>query len=340
MPESLPSQAQRILSLPPDAIRSEEPDLWLMLEAMYPDWPDDGTPLSALLNQLDSTALREQGLSAELVRESIGDFYRHFSSDADECGIATLTVCGGRGKNGAPEPDTLELCRGEVVCLVGPTGAGKSRLLSDLECLAQGDTPTGRRVLLDGVAPDEQTRFSIERKIVAQLTQNMNFVMDVPVGEFLELHARSRLKPDPAALAAAVLEQANALAGESFSNDTPLTSLSGGQSRALMIADTALICDSPVVLIDEIENAGVDRRRALELLVSRRKIVVLATHDPVLALLSDRRVIIRDGAIARICVTTDAERGILDDLLHHDERLSRIRSSLRLGQPLALDSGE
>ena len=29
-----------------------------------------------------------------------------------------------------------------------------------------------------------------------------------------------------------------------------------------MIADIALVCDSPVVLIDEIENAGVDKEKA------------------------------------------------------------------------------
>ena len=34
-----------------------------------------------------------------------------------------------------------------------------------------------------------------------------------------------------------------------------------GQTRALMIADTALVSASPIVLIDEIENAGIDRRR-------------------------------------------------------------------------------
>lgn len=33
-----------------------------------------------------------------------------------------------------------------------------------------------------------------------------------------------------------------------------------------MIADIALLCDSPIVLIDEIENAGIDKERALGLL--------------------------------------------------------------------------
>ena len=79
---------------------------------------------------------------------------------------------------------------------MGPTGSGKSRLLSDIECLAQGDTPTGRRVLVNGAEVDELQRFEMEGKLVAQLSQNMNFVMDLTVREFLEMHAKSRMTPN------------------------------------------------------------------------------------------------------------------------------------------------
>ncbi|MCD8568309.1 MAG: hypothetical protein LRY50_08180 [Geovibrio sp.] len=76
--------------------------------------------------------------------------------------------------------------------------------------------------------------------------------------------------------------------GEKFKPDTPVTSLSGGQSRALMIADTAFLSKSPVVLVDEIENAGIDRKKALELLVKEEKLVLMATHDPILALMGSK----------------------------------------------------
>jgi len=56
-----------------------------------------------------------------------------------------------------------------------------------------------------------------------------------------------------------------------------------------MIADVARLCASPVVLVDEIENAGVDRRRAVSLLTGSGKIVLMSTHDPMLALLAKRR---------------------------------------------------
>jgi len=41
-----------------------------------------------------------------------------------------------------------------------------------------------------------------------------------------------------------------------------LLNLSGGQSRALMVSDVANISISPIILIDEIENAGNKKRRS------------------------------------------------------------------------------
>ncbi len=74
--------------------------------------------------------------------------------------------------------------RGEIITVLGPTGSGKSRLLADIECLAQGDTQTKRKVLIDGRTPTYKERFQIEKKLIAQLSQNMNFVMDLPVMDF------------------------------------------------------------------------------------------------------------------------------------------------------------
>ncbi|MFR4763366.1 MAG: hypothetical protein ACLT9V_02365 [Anaerococcus obesiensis] len=53
-----------------------------------------------------------------------------------------------------------------------------------------------------------------------------------------------------------------------------------------MISDTANLSKSPIVLIDEIENAGIDRKKAVELLMSQDKIVIIH-HDPTLALMAD-----------------------------------------------------
>jgi ABC-type lipoprotein export system ATPase subunit len=173
---------------------------------------------------------------------------------------------------------------------------------------------------------------------VAQLSQNMNFIMDLTVREFLELHAKSRLVEDIEDVIDRIIFEANNLAGEKFNFDTPVTSLSGGQSRALMIADTAILSSSPIVLIDEIENAGIDRKKALKLLVSEDKIVLMATHDPLLALMADKRIIIKNGGISKIIETSPEEKSLLSRLEDIDSTIQHMRQNLREGKTLDRES--
>ena len=50
-----------------------------------------------------------------------------------------------------------------------------------------------------------------------------------------------------------------------------MTELSGGQTRALLIADATIICNTPIVLLDEVETPGINRTRAVELLRQYQK---------------------------------------------------------------------
>ena len=246
--------------------------------------------------------------------------------------VDSVTIIGGHDKNGHSEDKLITLKVGSITSIVGPTGSGKSRLLGDIEWLAQGDTPTGRFILINEEKPDTNLRFSIEQKLVAQLSQNMNFVMDASVGEFITMHAESRMVSNATQIVAEIIRQANLLAGEQFTYDTALTALSGGQSRALMIADTALLSTSPVVLIDEIENAGIDRKRALQLLVKSEKIVLIATHDPILALMAEQRMVIKNGGIHKLIVTSPQEKANLAALEELDARMLALRNRLRSGE--------
>ena len=252
-----------------------------------------------------------------------------------ELALRSLSLTPGRDKAGQPEKTQIHFRPGEITALLGPTGAGKSRFLSDIESLAAGDTPTGRTVLLNGAEPDEDTRFDLQGRLVAQLTQNMNFVLDMGVMDFLRTHALSREVADAEGAAQRVFEAANQLAGEPFFAHTQLTQLSGGQSRALMIADTALLSWSPVLLIDEIENAGVDKRKALDLLLASDKIIVMATHDPVLALAADRRLVFEQGAVAAVLARTPAEDALLARLMDMERQWSDVREALRKGADMA-----
>jgi ABC-type lipoprotein export system ATPase subunit len=246
--------------------------------------------------------------------------------------IEKITIIGGQNKLGEGENLSFSIGKGEIITVMGPTGSGKSCLLADIECLAQGDTQTKRNILIDDRIPNDRERFQIENKLIAQLSQNMNFVMDLPVMDFLRLHGESRMIESLDSVIEKIFDVANDLAGERFSRETPLTELSGGQSRALMIADTAFLSTSPIVLIDEIENAGVDRKKALRLLAQEQKIVLMSTHDPILALMGDKRIIIENGGIKSVLDTSDMEKRNLKELEDMDRKTTRLLQMLRGGE--------
>lgn len=272
------------------------------------------------------------GIDLEDIPVCFQDFLESKKIHKDTLKIKSVTILGGYDKTGTKEDVKIKLIPGDIISIVGPTGSGKSRLLEDIEWIAQADTPTKRMILINDEVPDENLRFSVDTKLVAQLSQNMNFIMDTSVAEFIELHAESRGVKNVDVIAQKIISMSNELAGEKFNRNSPLTSLSGGQSRALMIADTAYLSNSPIVLIDEIENAGIDRRKAIELLVQNEKIIIMATHDPILALMAQQRIVIKNGGINKIIKTSADEKNNLVKLEKMDKALLEIRNKLRLGE--------
>lgn len=297
--------------------------------------PELDRTLTAYFDTLNDNRLAEIGTSRALLIGHLTDFINQLADFTLETEtVRTLEIIGGFDKHGKKEDICLKLAAGDILSVVGPTGAGKSRFLEDIECLAQGDTPTGRKILINNTEPEESVRFGLDNRLVAQLSQNMNFVIDLCVADFLTMHAESRMVENPHLITEKIFATANALAGEKFSKSTPVTALSGGQSRALMIADTACLSRSPIVLIDEIENAGVNRALALDLLIREEKIVLLVTHDPLLALMAPRRLVIRDGGMRELIERTPAEAQTLAELKAMTGQIDRLRQAMREGREL------
>ena len=245
--------------------------------------------------------------------------------------MLNLTIIGGRDKNGIKE-DLKEIIikSGERVGVVGPTGSGKSTLINDIEQLAYGDTFSRRKILINGKKPTLDMRTNPRRRIIAQLSQNMHFLTDMMVEEFLVMHSQSRGKNIKDV--SKVIHLANTLCGEEIYPNHPLTILSGGQSRALMVADIALISQSPIVLIDEVENAGIKKKLALEILTSAGKIVLIITHNPLLALMTSRRIVMKNGGMRSIVHTSKNEKDTLQTLLGRDLWEMDLRERIRQGK--------
>lgn len=251
--------------------------------------------------------------------------------------IERISIRGGYGRTGTPEPiREVELAMGDVVSIVGPTGSGKTTLINDMELFANDTTPTRRRILVDGAEPVAEYREDPSHNPIALITQHTNFLSDLPVREFLSIHAHIR-NPDDLETKLMVkhtLDFANQLTGEPVVPQCRMTELSGGQTRALLIADAAVISNAPIILLDEIENAGINCSRAIELLRQSRKIYVFVTHEPYISLMSDFRLVMRDGAMVELLKTTVQEQRLLERLNNIEQYRSNIRERIRRGEHL------
>lgn len=249
--------------------------------------------------------------------------------------INKITIIGGIGKNGLPEKvERFELKMGDIISIVGPTGCGKTTLINDIELFANKNTPSERTILINDEPIPDDFSFDPSKHPIALISQHTNFLSDLPVGEFLKIHAKIRGSENTEQMIEETLDFANQLTGEAIIRETAMTELSGGQTRSLLIADAVIIGHSPIILLDEIENAGIHRTKALKLLKKYDKIFVFVTHDPRIALLSDFRIIMKNGAMQKMITTNGEEKRAAIGLKKIDDVMLEFRKRIRAGEEI------
>lgn len=250
--------------------------------------------------------------------------------------INKITIFGGIGKDGQPEKvERFDLKMGDIISIVGPTGCGKTTLINDIELFANRNTPSERKILINDEPIPEDFSFDPSKHPIALISQHTNFLSDLPVGEFLKIHAKIRGSENTESMIAETLDFANQLTGEAIIRGTAMTELSGGQTRSLLIADAVIIGNSPIILLDEIENAGIHRTKALKLLKKYKKIFVFVTHDPRIALLSDFRIIMSHGAMQKMITTNAEEKMAAIGLKKIDDVMLEFRNLIRAGEEIS-----
>lgn len=250
--------------------------------------------------------------------------------------IKELKIIGGFNKIKEKEDINISLKPGDIYSVVGKTGAGKSRLLSDICCLAQGDTLTGRKILINGEAPFDEERYSIDENFIAEISQNMNSIMDLTVEDFIIMHSGSNPIYGDITKIDEVVECANTLVGERFKKRSSLVQLSQGQARALMIAEVALLSNAQIIVIDELENVSVDKKKVLDLLIRENKIIIISTHDPILTFSCDKRILIENGGITKIIDTSEKEKNSLKYFIELENKMREISDGIDNGESLAM----
>jgi len=250
--------------------------------------------------------------------------------------IKKITLIGGYGKTKEKEPvSEVNLKMGDIVSIVGPTGSGKTALINDIGLFANENTPSNRKVLINDSIPSDEFMNDPSKNPIALITQHTNFLSDLPVRRFLEMHTKIRQRKISKLVIKNTLDFANQLTGEPIIQESAMTELSGGQTRSLLIADAVIIGNSPIILLDEIENAGINRTKAMELLKNYKKIFIFVTHDPRIALLSDFRIVMKNGAMQKVIVTDCEEKRMAEEIKKLDDLILDFRTHIREGERIS-----
>ena len=192
--------------------------------------------------------------------------------------------------------------RGEFVAIMGSSGSGKSTLLG---LLAGLDSPTAGQVKLNGVA----ISYLPEDKLAQIRGRTLGFVFQsyqlIPTLTALEnVLLPYELNADGKD-ARGGLERARGLldsVGLGDRMDHYPVQLSGGEQQRVALA-RAFILRPPIVLADEPTGNldSVNGQAVLKLLLDLNQVegttLVLVTHDPAVAELAHRRIVLRDGLV-------------------------------------------
>ena len=184
----------------------------------------------------------------------------------------------------------------EVLCVIGPSGGGKSTFL---RCLNRLETPDSGEVILDGKEITEDNIIEIREKM-GMVFQNFNLFKNMTVlGNITAapIHVKKMSKEEAEKKAMDLLDLVG-LADKA--NDRP-ESLSGGQQQRVAIA-RALAMDPEIMLFDE-PTSALDPEMVGEVLDVMRKLanegmtMVVVTHEMGFAKEVSDKVIFIDGGV-------------------------------------------
>ncbi len=173
--------------------------------------------------------------------------------------------------------DRLEIQRGEIFGLVGPSGVGKSTLLRLLNFL---ELPERGVITFDGqpYGPDCEPSLAQRRRITTVFQRPM--LLHRSVADNVAFGLKLRGAPDDRGAVQAALAEVGLAAQERQRAHT----LSGGEmqrvalARAILIRPDALLLDEPTANLDPY-NVGLFEETVVRLNRERGTTIVLVTHN-------------------------------------------------------------
>jgi ABC-type lipoprotein export system ATPase subunit len=212
---------------------------------------------------------------------------------------------------------TLTIDGGEFVALVGPSGSGKSTLMNTLGCL---DRPTDGSYRLAGeeiATLPADDRAIVRNRRIGFVFQNFNLLSRTTAVENVELplmyrrglSARERRKR------AVNLLQRVGLGDRMHHHPAQL---SGGQQQRVAIARA--LANEPAILMCDEPTGNLDTRTSKDVIQLFRDLnrdsgitVIIVTHDPAVAHIARRIVVLKDGLVVADTTDQDAAMRVLHE---------------------------
>ena len=195
---------------------------------------------------------------------------------------------------------TFKVARGEFVAICGPSGSGKTTLLNIISGI---DKLTSGQILVldqDLTVQDEDFLADFRCNHIGFVFQSYNLVSTLTVAENIAFPMEWIRKPEKE-IETRVAELLETVGLQHRANHFP-AQLSGGEQQRVAFA-RALANDPELILADE-PTGNLDTKNGqkitqmLRMLKANGKTVIVATHDPDLMQLADRKVCLEDGRLA------------------------------------------
>lgn len=197
---------------------------------------------------------------------------------------------------------TMSIRKGEFLCIVGPSGSGKSSLLNIIGAM---DRPTKGEVIFEDIPisklSDDKLAELRNRKM-GFVFQTINLINNLTVVENVELPMIAHDMP-PKKRRERAIEVLSRFLPESVYYKRPLE-LSGGEQQRVAIARA--LANNPAVILADEPTGNLDSVNAhliakiFKELRDEGKTIVMVTHNIELTNYADRIVKLRDGQIIEV----------------------------------------
>ena len=208
---------------------------------------------------------------------------------------------------------TAQIHAGECVCVIGPSGGGKSTFL---RCINLLEVPTKGDILIEGVsAMQNMKQIDLLRQKVGMVFQQFNLFPHMTVMKNITLAPVRLKKMSPLEAEEKAMELLNAVGLADKAMEYP-GRLSGGQKQRAAIA-RALAMDPDVLLFDE-PTSALDPEMVGEVLEVMKRLalnnatMVVVTHEMGFAREVGETIFFIDGGIV-------TEQGTPDQIFAHPQ---------------------